>query len=136
MTLARVLGVAALLLLAGIACYLSPLKPGIIALQFAFTQSSFETVLHAWHPEGVRLYRSRAARVAAAWLLPLAALCDALENVLHLHLTAGRGDVPALLFAGAVICATLKWALLGAFLAIAVHARVTRTLARLPGSAK
>ena len=51
-------GVAALLLFVGLAIYLLPLQPNIIALQFAFNADTFRAILAQWQPEGIALFRS------------------------------------------------------------------------------
>jgi hypothetical protein len=128
-------------LLLGLALYLAPLEPNVLALQLTFTPRAFGQIVHTWTPEALGRYRahfpadfalllsyaglgfSLATRLAfasgppspARWLLPLAAGCDALENLLHLWLT----EVPRLeIFwpyplAGAL--STLKWFLILGF---------------------
>ena len=44
-------GLAALGLFVGLAWYLSPLQPGIVMLQLAFTPGAFGRIVHAWPPE-------------------------------------------------------------------------------------
>jgi hypothetical protein len=51
-------GIAALLLFIGLAIYLLPLQPNIIALQFAFNAEAFRAILAQWQPEGIALFRS------------------------------------------------------------------------------
>ena len=145
-------GIASLLLCAGLAWYLAPLHPGIVALQLAFTPRSFATIVHAWPPEHLLRYRShfpvdflllvcygafgwllatrsalfahgsRRARVTAAWALPLAAAFDAAENVLHLWLTEVPRFGVVLPYVTAATCAALKWALLMGFTIAVIHA--------------
>jgi len=50
-------GLLALALLAGLAWYLSPLEPGVVALQFAFTPRAFGEIIHFWSPEDLLRYR-------------------------------------------------------------------------------
>lgn len=135
------LGGASLLLLLALGAYLAPLQPNIVVLQFSFTPAAFAEVLAQWRPEGVLRYRlqllmdyalllcygtfgyvaARAWRVAR-WLMPLAALCDALENALHWHLSAplteGAAHLSPWLYVAAGVSATFKWLLLGAFLLV------------------
>ncbi len=150
MRIVWLLGLIAAALFAGIALYLQPLKPTVISLQFAFSESAFLAVLHGWQAEGVARFRahfvadyallvcygafgytfSRRARVFSScpsgrkrlltWALPLAALADAIENALHLHLTSAAPQAAAALFPAAGVAATIKWLLLGVFAAVAV----------------
>ena len=150
-----ILGITSLLLLAAVMVYLSPLQPNVLALQFTFTPQSFQAVLDAWQPEGVFRYRvhlpvdygllvcygafgyvlatrtlvfaasSPLARAWGRWLMPLAALSDAVENALHGYLTSHGGVQPAPVFYAAAGCSSvLKWALLALFLVSVVMALV------------
>jgi hypothetical protein len=144
-------GLAALALFAGLAWYLAPLQPSILALQFAFTPASFAKVVHAWPAEHQQLYlahlapdflllasygtfgyllatrtalfaaRRPSVRTTAKWLLPLAALFDAMENVLHGWLVAAPRFGVGWLYAVSGTCSSLKWLLLLAFAALVVH---------------
>ena len=112
------LALATLMVFAGLALWLAPLQPGIVALQLAFTPARFQDVLAHWGAAGVARYRAHFpfdflllalygalgwrwvrrspafAVLAPAWrrrvaaLVPLAAAFDAGENALHLALTA------------------------------------------------
>ena len=138
-------GLAAAALLAVLAAYLSPLHPGAIALQFAWTPRGFGTIVHQWSADDLLRYRRHLAldmlllaaygsfgwllatrsrlfdaagpalRRAARWLLPLAALADAAENALHAWLT----EVPRFglhaVYALSTGCSLLKWMLIAAF---------------------
>jgi hypothetical protein len=145
-------GIAAAALFAGLACYLAPLDPGVVVLQFAFTPQAFASIVHAWPPEHLQRYRthlpidfallacygvfgytlaSRTAlfarysargRRAVQWALPLAAGFDAMENVLQLWLTAVPRFGTALPYFVSATCSAFKWALLLAFGAAVVHA--------------
>ncbi len=159
MRLTWLTGCLALALFAGLAVQLAPLQPNIVALQFAFTPADFQAVLALWGPAGVTLYRSHfpadfallalygsfggllvtrsrtfdnlpgAGRSVAAVLLPLAAVCDAGENLLHLTLTtpaALAASPDAALVAAAAVCATGKWVLLAGFAAMAARAEWRR----------
>ena len=139
------LGAASLLLFAGLAAWLAPLEPGVLRLQFAFTPRAFGTVIHLWSAEDLARYRAHfpwdflllggyaafgflfarraplftrlpaSARTGAAWLLPLAAVFDAVENAFHLWLTAApRFGVPQA-YALSALASTAKWLLLVAF---------------------
>ena len=143
---AWILGLTSLTLLAALAAYLAPLQPDILALQFTFDQASFQAILAAWKPEGVLRYRSHlpidfglllcygafgyvqasktaiftkfspATETLLRWVMPLAALCDAVENSLHWRFTSGVQQAESSLYLVAGISATLKFALLGVFL--------------------
>jgi hypothetical protein len=145
-------GTAALILFAGLAWYLAPLEPSVVALQFAFTPRSFAAIVHAWPAEHLLRYRSHlpvdflllgcygafgyliasrsalfaryspAVRTTATWTLPLAAAFDAAENTLHLWLTAAPRFGVALPYAISGTCSTFKWALLTGFGIAVVHA--------------
>lgn len=145
MLLLRLTGIAALLLFAGIAWHLAPLKPGVLALQFAFTPRAFGEVIHFWSPDQLLRFRahfiadyalllsygafgyllatrtalfgslSPPARVGATWALPLAALFDATENGLQLWLTEAPRFGVQWPYWLAASCACVKWVLLLAF---------------------
>jgi hypothetical protein len=156
MRLVWFLGGASLILFAVLAGYLAPLEPGILHLQFAFTPRAFGTVIHLWSADDLARYRAHfpgdflllacyaafghrfarhsglfarrapAARAAAAWLLPAAALCDAVENAFHLWLTAAPRFDAAPAYALSALAAAAKWALLIAFAAAVLHALAKR----------
>lgn len=149
-------GLASLGLFAGLAWYLAPLEPGVLALQFAFTPRAFAAIVHAWPSEHLERFRthlpldcilalgygcfgyllasrstlfarySATVRNAAIWALPLAATFDAAENALHGWLTAVPRFGVTLPYAAAALCSTAKWALLAGF-AIAVAHALTRS---------
>lgn len=145
-------GLAAALLLAALSWLLSPLRPGALALQFAFTPQTFGAVVHSWSPDDLARYRlhlwfdyallacygafgfllaartrlfaplGAAASALGRWALPLAAAFDAVENTLHLWLTAApRFGVPVP-YALAAACATAKWLAIFVFAGIVVVA--------------
>ena len=145
-------GLSALALLAGLAWFLAPLQPGVVALQLAFTPRSFGRIVHGWPPEHLQRYLAHlpvdgvlllsyglfgyllATRTAlfahspgpvqraARWLLLLAALFDAVENLFHAWLaSAPRFGVPWA-YALSATSASLKWLLLLAFAALVVQA--------------
>ena len=131
---------------------LLPLSPSFLWLQLSFTPRAFGLVVHLWSPAQLAAYRAHlpldvallvayaafgvlsATRTswlapygrAASGLLPLAALFDLGENALHAWLT----EVPRLgvtlpyLLAGT--CSTLKFAFIGAFVALWVGAVARR----------
>lgn len=138
-------GVVALGLLCGLGVYLAPLKPDILALQFAFTPRAFGEVVHQWTGEPLYRYRmhllvdyallasygifgyllSTQTRVFEAfgprwqrwlaWTLPLAAVFDAVENSFHLWLTEVPRFGVPLPYLLAALAASAKWVLLFAF---------------------
>lgn len=139
------LGTAVVLLLVVQAAVLADLRPGVLALQLAGSARRFGEIVHQWSPEQLARYRAmlaadsvmllayaafgwrlarttatfaalpRAARLAAAALLPLAALADAGENVLHAWLTAEPRFGFAPVYAAALGCAAVKWLAVVAF---------------------
>lgn len=152
MTLLWLTGLASMALLGGLAWYLSPLQPGVVALQLAFTPQAFGRIVHAWPPEHLQRYLAHlpvdglllvcygafgfllSTRTAlfvrsslrvqrwARWLLPLAALFDAAENLMHAWLaSAPRFGVPWAYAASATV-SSLKWLLLLAFAALVIQA--------------
>ena len=149
-------GLAALALLATLAWTLAPLQPGVVALQLAFTPGAFGGIVHAWPVEHLQRYlahlpwdgvllvcygsfgwllatRTRvfeacppALRRAARWLLPWAALFDAVENLLHAWLaSAPRFGVPWA-YALSATASSLKWLLLLAFAGLTASALARR----------
>lgn len=152
MTAVRVAGLASASLLAYLAWFLSPLEPGVLALQFAFSPRAFAEVVHQWSADDLARYRAHlpidglllvsyalfgilvatrtrlfagsgpAAVRRAAAVLPAAALCDALENLMHWWLTgAPRFGVPWA-YALAAGFASLKWLGLLGFAWLSVRA--------------
>lgn len=145
------LGLASLALFLAIGMYLLPLEPNLVALQLTFSGASFTAVTDQWDASGVALLRShfaadfvlqalyatfgfllggRWSKAGLAggrwqwllrWSLPVAALADAVENVLHLHLTSGAAVVWPWWYPLAGMAASTKWLGILAF-AIAVAA--------------
>lgn len=145
-------GACALALFAGIAWYLAPLRPGVLALQLAYSPRAFGAVIHAWSADDLLRYRTHlpydflllvsyasfgwqlasgtkllAARPAglrrlASWLLPLAAICDATENAFHWWLTEVPRFDIAWAYAVAATCAAVKWLLVMAWLLLVLYA--------------
>ena len=148
-------GVSTLALATGIAWYLAPLQPNILALQLAFSPRAFATVIHAWSVADLERYRAhlpvdslllvsyaafgyllaartalfaaapRALRICAMWLLPLAAGFDAAENAFHWWLTEVPRFGVAWTYAVAASCAALKWLLAIGFGLVAGYALYT-----------
>lgn len=145
-------GVVAAVLFIGLLGYLAPLRPGPIALQFAWQPQTFGAIVHLWPPEDLVRYRNHlaidgvlllayaafgwllatrsrvflplapGARLFARLCLPLAALFDAAENAFHWWLT----EVPRFDTPGTYLlstaCSALKWALLIGFGVLVLYA--------------
>ncbi len=152
MSAVRALAAFALVLFAGIAWYLAPLEPSVLALQFQFTPKAYGYVIHAWNEGDLQRYRAHfaadyvllaaygalgwmvATRSAsfralpgalsrsARWWLPIAAAFDAVENALQLWLTAVPRFDVPLPYAVSAWCSVAKWALLFAFALLALWA--------------
>jgi hypothetical protein len=152
--LTALLGIVAVVLFVGIAGYLSPLKPGVLELQFAFTPRAFGQVVHAWSPAHLARYRAllpldtalllvygtfgyllvtRTPTLAslsplplrlASLCLPVAAAFDAIENALHWWLTEAPRFGMPLVYAVSATCSSFKWALLLLFGLTVAYAQV------------
>ena len=150
-------GLLTLALFVALYLFLRPLRPGVLALQFAATPRAFGAVVHAWGPEGLARYRAHlpwdfvllGAYAAFGWLvarrtalfdtlatrwralaaaaLPLAALFDAAENLLHAWLTAAPRFGLAWLYALSATTAAAKWLFVLAFAAVACAALMRRS---------
>ncbi|AOW12749.1 hypothetical protein LPB72_17240 [Hydrogenophaga crassostreae] len=127
-------------------CRLGLLKPGIVLLQFTFTEGAFRRVLERWGQDGVRRFSSHfpldygfltayavfgaslgtwvsgnavpgmASAALLPWLLPGAAVFDAVENQFHQrHVDAVPGSLPRACFLAAGLAASAKWLLILAF---------------------
>lgn len=133
------LGLASVALFMGLGWYLQPLQPNIVALQFTFSPDAFQAVLDAWGAQGVQRFRlhlviddvlllcygafgyllvQRSARFGGfapanqrrmAALMPTAALCDAVENLLQGYLTGEGVTAAAAVYGAAGIAASAKW---------------------------
>ena len=53
----KLAAVVSALCFGGLAVYLAPLQPGVVALQFTFTPDAFARVLQSWGPESVQQFR-------------------------------------------------------------------------------
>lgn len=144
---------------ANLARLLAPLDPSIFALQLAFTPEAFWRVIDAWGPAGVAVYRahftfdnlhpflygafgflavsrtrlfSRPAGClyhGALLALPVAGLCDLIENGLHLWLLAHAHGAGGLLVPLSGTCSLLKWGL-ALFFTLALAWRLLVALTR------
>lgn len=149
----RFTGILAIVLLVGIGVYLVSLDPNIFHLQFAFCEQSFNAVLSKWQPIGVARYRSHfpadflflasyglfglwfgcdrmpalAARprlvACLTWALPIAALADATEDILHVVLTGTNAPRSPALYLLSGFAASIKFLGIGAFLFCAAFSR-------------
>ncbi|HEX4857433.1 MAG TPA: hypothetical protein VFV17_00350 [Usitatibacteraceae bacterium] len=145
-------GLTALALFASIAAWLSPLEPGVLVLQMAWTPQAFGNVVHAWPAEHLARYRAHlpfdmlllaayaafghllVSRTAlfdglparlvrdARWMLPLAALCDATENAFHAWLTEVPRFGVAHCYAASALASMAKWLLILSFGALVLFA--------------
>ncbi|ODU06585.1 MAG: hypothetical protein ABS84_17760 [Rubrivivax sp. SCN 71-131] len=152
-------GLGAAALLAGLAIYLAPLEPGILALQLAFTPQAFARIIHVWPPDHLARYRAHlpvdgllllaygafgfllstrtalfsASRAGlgrlAAWTLPFAAAFDALENISHAWLTAAPRLGVPLAYAVSASASAAKWTLLLVFGGLVIHGLLARVKA-------
>lgn len=143
-------GLSSLALLLGLAAYLAPLQPPLVALQLTFSPAAFHAITTQWGPDGVALFRShlvpdfglmlcyalygvctvRYTRLFQMrfvppifWyaIMPLAALADVSENCFHLALTAPGAQPADWWYGAAGVSAVLKFVLLAFFLLAAVR---------------
>ena len=145
-------GVLAVALFIGVLCYLSPLRPGVIALQFAWQPQTFGGIIHLWSEADLARYRSHlpvdfivllayaafgwllatrtavftplasATRLAARLWLPLAAVFDAAENAFHWWLTEVPRFDTPATYLMSTTCSAFKWGLLIGFGALVLYA--------------
>lgn len=140
---------------AHIASLLYQLRPNIFVLQLSFRSDQYWAVLSQWGAAGLRSYRahlpwdfahlfiyaafgyvlanraglfddpdSPAAR-RTAWMLPLAAVFDLVENVLQVHLLGGPFGAESLAISVSACCSAVKWGLAAGF-ALIIAWRVLR----------
>ncbi|MGQ0710213.1 MAG: hypothetical protein ACT4NV_10730 [Rhodoferax sp.] len=117
MKLVWITGLASLALLLGLAAYLAPLQPPLMALFLTFSPDSFGAVVQQWGPRGIALFRShlpfdgllllayssfgallvkntrvfeRSTVPALVWgaMMPVAGVFDAVEDAIHWVATA------------------------------------------------
>jgi hypothetical protein len=142
----------ALILLGGLAWYLAPLKPGILALQLAFTPRAFGDIIHLWSAQDLARYRNhlpfdfglilaysvfgyslasrtrvfsgltRFGSAFARWCLPVAGGFDVVENLLHWWLTEVPRFGVPTVYAMSASCSLTKWLLLAAFALLVAYA--------------
>lgn len=144
------LAVVSALLFVAMAIHSAPLDPSIPVLQLSFSEAAFRAVLEAWQGAGVARFKAHFAfdfplllsygalgfalatrtrllhacapkrRVLLALALPCAALADAGENLIHLHLAFGAGPFLPAHYVLACSLASAKWTLIALFVACAV----------------
>ena len=149
-------GVLALGLFIAMVVQSSPLVPGIPALQLTFNETAFKAVLAQWGPDGIARFRAhlridflvltsygvfgylfvryrglfqhlgKAARRVAGWAMPVAAMLDAIENLLHLQLISEPATHAPALYLAAGLVSTGKWLLIASFLAGTLYLLVTQ----------
>ena len=140
-------GVLALGLFIAMVVHSSSLVPGIPALQLTFNEAAFNAILAQWGNDGISVFRahlridflvltsygsfgylfvrygtlfqqlSKSARRVASWVMPIAALLDAIENLLHLQLISNAANHPPALYLVAGMVSTGKWLLIADFMA-------------------
>ena len=145
-------GVLAAALFIGVFMYLLPLKPGVIALQFAWHPQTFGEIIHLWSDADLARYRSHlpvdcvvllvyaafgwllatrttvflplaaSMRLVARLWLPLAAVFDAAENAFHWWLTELPRFDTPATYLLSTACSALKWGLLIGFGALVLYA--------------
>lgn len=133
--------VTSVLLFAGMGIYTHPLSPSIPELQLTFTEEAFYKILNQWDASELVIFKGHffidfvfllhygvlgyllttrtllfqnvkpSIKLAFAWMLPAAAVLDAVENFLHLYLVAAIGATSPL-YAVSGVVASLKWLLI------------------------
>lgn len=155
-------GLLAAALFVGVFLYLLPLRPGVIALQFAWHPQTFGGIIHLWSETDLARYRSHlavdcavllayaafgwllatrtavfqplspAGRLFARLCLPLAAGFDAAENAFHWWLTEMPRFDTPATYLMSTTCSAFKWSLLIGFGVLVLYA-LARTEDRFGG---
>ena len=135
------------------AIYTRPLLPNLLALQLSFTETDFNSTLHHWPPENITRFKlhflldfpylicygalgflittrtkffnyfSHSTKTVIALLLPLAAVADAMENVMQLYFLYGEKPFSASNYLLAGIISSTKWLLIISFVLISLPYR-------------
>ena len=135
---------------ANLARILGPLDPSIFALQLAFTPEQFWQVIEKWGTNGVSRYQSHFiydfihpfiyAALGYVWVryttlflamsngankffaaaLPVAGLCDLVENSIHVYLLSHGSGFGGNLVLVSGTASSIKWALAAIFIAALV----------------
>ena len=130
---------------ANIALMTLPLKPDVLAFQLTFSSTSFWSIIDAWGPSGVALYRAHMpfdmlhpfiygtlgvltvnrtplfapflpdTRRFICLMLPVAGGFDLIENSCHLYLLAQEHSAGTWIIPFSGSCSAIKWALAGLF---------------------
>ena len=149
-------GALALGLFVAMVVHSSSLVPGIPALQLTFNEAAFKAILAQWGNDGIAVFRthlridflvltsygifgylfvqygalfqqlSKSVRRLASWVMPIAAILDAIENLLHLELISDAATHPPALYLAAGLVATGKWLLIGDFMAGTLYLLVSK----------
>jgi len=134
----------------------SPLAPGIPALQLTFNEAAFKAILAQWGPDGIARFRAhfridflvltsygvfgylfvhygglfrlldKKTRRIAGWVMPVAAVLDAIENLLHLELIAEPATHAPALYLTAGLVSAGKWLLIANFMVGTLYLLVTK----------
>ena len=139
-------GTASIALFIALQRHLGKLKPSLFWAQVTFTERQFRAVVEQWGPEGFARFRTHFAldylflasygtfgftlglwlqsqstaapvyEAIAMWALPVAAVFDAIENMLHQRFAiAAPYSLPKIAFFAAGASSTTKWVLSLAF---------------------
>lgn len=138
-------GLAAMALFAAMQVLLSDLHPSLLALQFAFTPAAFQQVLDAWQVPGIATYLKHfafdfpflacygvlgflamPAGSARRWVLPAAAVFDAVENTCHLVLIASLPTLSPVLVAFSGAASVTKSVLIASFFVLLARMAMRR----------
>jgi len=153
----RILGAVTALLFVTMAIQAAPLEPSIPTIQFSFSEASFNSVLAQWRPSGVERFkwhfaidfpflvsyglfgyalsrylsfmpgRSPLTAALSSSALPVAAVMDAAENLLHLGFIYAAITIPPALYFVAGVLATFKWTLIAVFVIGACYASIRKS---------
>jgi hypothetical protein len=163
----KILGIVTGLLFVSMVTQSASLEPSIPTIQFSFSEASFKSIIAQWQSPGVARFKTHFAfdfpfllsygvfgyalaaytaltgalpailRSPFTWALPVAALMDASENLLHLYFVqAATVTFQGLYFVAGVV-ATFKWLLIAAFVIGVLYASVRNgVLSRTKGRSK
>ena len=157
----KILGTVTGLLFVSMVTQSASLEPSVPTLHFSFSETAFNAIIAQWQSAGVARFKTHIAfdfpfllsygafgyalanhtalpralpaivRLPFTWALPVAAVMDASENLLHLYFVqAATVAFPGLYFVAGVV-ATFKWLLIAAFVIGVLYASVgNRVLSR------
>ena len=130
-----------LALFAFMIAYTAALRPIATSVQFVFSADAFHQIIHAWREQDLlnvfinhfyvdyvfllmyAVIGYQVTRTYAKWLLPAAALFDALENSMQLYLINDNTQAISLLYALSGCFSAAKWLLIVLFVVIFVRQR-------------